>query len=211
MAQSQARWDWRDPLDTRLIDVGDKYLLVYNLAGIALSLLAFKENEPKITPPTVSFYSEYHHEYLDRPPMSDVFMVKSRLEYPLRAWVGFGGELQVYKMRDPLIDSIGFGSALFFTWSVLRSNRWKLYFDNGLGMLWTASNFPSGGTQFNFSTFYGISFDYAITEEVAVQVGIRNMHISNAYLFGEDRNPAFDSIGFLIGFRFRRVLAATAQ
>ncbi len=211
IALSQGSWDWRDPLDTRLIDLGNKYLLGFNLAGMALSLLAFKGNEPKITSPSFSFYTEYHHEFLDRPPLSHVFTIKSRIEYPLREWIGFGGELQAYKMRDPLGESIGFGSAIFFTWSVLRSVRWKLSFDNGFGMLWTTNNFPNEGTQFNFSTFYGVSFDYAITEEVAVQVGVRNMHISNAYLFGENRNPAFNSIGFLIGLRFRHVLAATTK
>lgn len=53
---------------------------------------------------------------------------------------------------------------------------------------------------YNFTSFYGLSADFKLQPDMFMDIGVRNMHLSNAYLFGEDRNPAFNSIGFHVGF-----------
>jgi len=113
----------------------------------------------------MSVYAEYHHEYEDRYPLSDVFMGKIRGGYDLRKWLSLGGELQIMKMRDEITNTAAFGTALFFNWYFIHHKKWKLYWDNGMGMVFSAKEFPNGGTKFNFQIFYGLSGNIKVKPE----------------------------------------------
>ncbi len=94
----------------------------------------------------------------------------------------------------------GLGGDIWFNWNFVNRPSFRAYFDNGFGIVGTAEHFPEGGTHFNFSTNYGLGTDLKIRDGACLTMGIRNMHISNAFVFGDDRNPAFDSVGFLVVF-----------
>ena len=197
-----AQYEWQNALDFKAIDLGDKYALAYNIGGVLLSNWLGRKKEYTCYWET-AFYAEYHQEYDVNTSTTDVFMGKARLGRQLQRWLQVGGETQLFKFKNAEVSTAGLGGAVYFNWYLLNRPRFQLYFDNGFGIIGTTKNFPVGGTAFNFSNFYGLSSNFKIRPDAAVKIGVRNMHLSNAFLFGDDRNPAFDSIGFLIGFTFK--------
>jgi hypothetical protein len=80
------------------------------------------------------------------------------------------------------------GGSLVFKYNLLTFGRWMPYWDFGLGMLWTnlAPRIPEQSTQFNFVVESGPGLHYFATEQVALMIGVRFHHISNADI--GDRN-----------------------
>src|SRR3989449_11353053 len=85
-----------------------------------------------------------------------------------------------------------------FKYNFLSFGRWMPYWDLGLGMLWTnlAPRIPEQSTPFNFVMESGPGVQYFATERVALTLGVRFHHISNAGL--GDRNKGLNStLGYL--------------
>ena len=193
---SEAQFEWQDPLQL------DKFWLLYNMAGVGGSIW-LGEDFPAKKRWFLGFYAEYQQGYSDEDKGTDVFAGKAKLGYQLRHWVSMGGEVQLFKFKNTEVSTPGLGGSVWFNWNFVNRPKFRAYFDNGFGIVGTTEEFPKGGTPFNFSTNYGLSTDLNIRDGTMLKLGVRNMHISNAFLFGDDRNPAFDSIGFLIGFQFQ--------
>ena len=85
------------------------------------------------------------------------------------------------------------GGALVLKYNFLSFGRWMPYWDLGLGMLWTnlAPRIPEQSTQVNFVTESGPGLHYFVTERVALTIGVRFHHISNADI--GDRNLGLNS------------------
>jgi opacity protein-like surface antigen len=85
------------------------------------------------------------------------------------------------------------GGSLVFKYNFLSFGRWMPYWDVGLGMLWTnlAPRIPEQSTQFNFVTESGPGLHYFATERVALTIGVRYHHISNAEI--GDRNRGLNA------------------
>ena len=154
----QYQWDWRDPLNLNIIDFGDNKLVLYNGIGVGLSLyLATGEDVQSLSPSSkISGYVEYLREY-DRPPISDLVIIKARISDQLRKFLSWGGDLAVYRVRDDAVSAIGIGIHLNVQWIILQGNDWKFIYDNGVGPNLFSKSFPEGGTKFNFTTYYGFS------------------------------------------------------
>jgi hypothetical protein len=202
---AQDEWEWQDPADFGYVDLQNKYAILFNIAGVVLSVLLSEPDSSTSDSGTkwsLLSYAEYSQAYEEKSPKPDIFMAKLRIAYDIRKWITAGTELQLYKMKDKVVSTSGFGLALTFSWTIINSNQWRLSFDNGSGILSTFDPFPYAGTRFNFTTFYGISTELKIKPDSYIVFGLRNNHISNAYLFGDENNPAYDGIGFYIGFKF---------
>lgn len=80
------------------------------------------------------------------------------------------------------------GGSLVLKYNFLSFGRWMPYWDVGLGILWTnlAPRIPEQSTQFNFVSESGPGLHYFATERVALTIGVRFHHISNADI--GDRN-----------------------
>lgn len=194
-----AQYKWQDPLDFGSVEIIDKYALLYNLGGVILSGVFGKHKDHKGYWET-AFYAEYQQEYNPHKSTTDVFMGKARFGRQLHQWLQIGAEVQLIKFKNSETSTTGIGGTTYFNWYFINNDFFRFYLDNGFGVVTTASSFPLGGTSFNFTSFYGLSISFKIQGDTHMKMGVRNMHLSNAYLFGEDRNPAFDSIGFHIGF-----------
>jgi len=202
---AQDNWEWQDPADLGNVDLQNKYAIILNIAGVVLSALLSEPDSSTADSGTkwsLLSYAEYNQSYNQKSPNPDIFMGKLRIAYDLRKWINIGTELHLYKVKDELVSTSGFGIALSFTWNIINTNQFRLSFDNGSGMVYTFDPFPYGGTKFNFKTFYGFSSTIKIKHDSYLALGLRNIHISNAYLFGDDNNPAYDGIGFFIGYAF---------
>lgn len=90
------------------------------------------------------------------------------------------------------------GGSVLFKYNFLGFGRWMPFWDLGLGMLWTdlAPRIPEQSTQLNFLLESGPGVQYFATERVALTLGVRWHHISNAGI--GDRNKGLNStLGYL--------------
>ena len=198
----QFQWNWRDPLDLNHFDWGDNKLLLYNGIGLSAVLKFTKSKEDnayrsKQFRVYVDFLSEY-----SRPPISDVFIGRLRWTKEVRSFLEVGGDLSLYKVDDIEVSTAGVGAQIVFNWILLDRSRIKLMFDNGVGPNIFREAFPFGGTQFNFSTFYGLTAHIKLPAVGWITIGAKNLHISNAGIRGMDRNPALDAWGLSVGYVF---------
>jgi lipid A 3-O-deacylase len=94
------------------------------------------------------------------------------------------------------------GGALVVKYNFLSFGRWMPYWDMGAGMLWTdlAPRIAEQSTPFNFVLEAGPGLQYFATERIALTVGTRFHHVSNAGT-GE-RNHALNSILTYVGMSF---------
>ncbi len=95
-----------------------------------------------------------------------------------------------------------FGGSLVVKYNFLDFGRWMPFWDAGAGMLWTdlAPRIPEQSTQFNFVLETGPGVFYFVTESLAMTLGIRFHHISNAGI-GE-RNIGLNAWLFNVGLSF---------
>jgi len=86
------------------------------------------------------------------------------------------------------------GGSLLFKYNFLAFGRWMPFWDVGLGMLWTnlAPRIPEQSTPFNFVLETGPGVQYFATEKLALTIGVRYHHISNARI--SDRDLGLNSI-----------------
>jgi len=110
----------------------------------------------------------------------------------------FAGNLEL--LLEPLyahyvkpFDASAAGGSMVLKYNFLTFGRWMPYWDFGLGMLWTnlAPRIPEQSTQFNFVMESGPGLHYFATERVALMIGVRFHHISNAGI--GDRNLGLNS------------------
>ena len=94
------------------------------------------------------------------------------------------------------------GGALVVKYNFLSFGRWMPYWDMGAGMLWTdlAPRIAEQSTPFNFVLETGPGLQYFATERIALTVGTRFHHISNAGT-GE-RNQGLNAILTYVGMSF---------
>lgn len=190
----QYKWDVKDPNGLNFIDFGDNKVIVYNGVGTALALwLSDNDSNLTIPLPNYSLGLQYFAEY-KRDPLSDLYMVHLRKRYRIRDYLYIGGEGRLNHVRDNQVRTYGLGVSMIFEWHLIRKKNFRLIYDNGVGPNYFLSPFPFGGTQFNFTTHYGLLAEQKIGERWW-SLGFYNIHISNAGIKGQDRNPALDAIG----------------
>lgn len=193
----QDNWDWRDPVDLGFIDLADNKLILYNAIGAGLVSILNSQTE-KDSSHHWSFYGEYFEEY-KRSPLSNVYMIRSRISWPIKKFLRMGGDMKIYGVFDEDIRTGGLGVELTFQWHIYSGRKIRLAYDNGVGPNYFLQAFPAGGTRFNFSTHYGLTIQIRIPGERWVTLGIRNLHVSNADIKGVTRNPALDGLGLIVG------------
>ncbi len=80
------------------------------------------------------------------------------------------------------VKASAFGGSLVFKYSLLSFGRWIPFWDAGAGVLRTdlEPRVPEQSTRTNFVLETGPGVQYLLTERVAVTLGVRFHHISNA-------------------------------
>jgi lipid A 3-O-deacylase len=86
------------------------------------------------------------------------------------------------------------GASLVMKYNLLSFGRWMPFWDAGVGLLWTdlAPRIAEDSSQVNFVLQTGPGVQYFATARMAVTVGVRYHHISNAGI-GE-RNLGLDAV-----------------
>ena len=193
----QYKWLARDPIDLNFIDFGDNKLFLYNGLGIGLTALLSKKNHNNVVYKKHFISLQYFKEY-QRSPLSQLISLNYRRRWALRNFLFIGAEARGYHVQDSEVSTQGLGISMTFEWHLIRQPCFRLIYDNGVGPNVFLKPFPFGGTQFNFTTNYGIRIEQLIGEHWW-SFGFYNIHISNAEIKGRARNPALDAIGISIG------------
>lgn len=94
----------------------------------------------------------------------------------------------------------GFNFTLQLRWHVHVEQDWSFFVEGGAGLLWTDSDVPSGGSDFNFTPQAGAGFSVDTGEGNRWLIGVRWHHISNANIY--DTNPGRDSLMAWTGMTF---------
>jgi opacity protein-like surface antigen len=99
-------------------------------------------------------------------------------------------------------DAAGGGFNLLLRWHFLKIDKLTFYVDGAAGLVEFGSDFPSGGTRFNFVERVGLGATYQLADHMHLMGGVRYLHLSNADIDGSDRNPAFDALEYYAGLMF---------
>jgi len=110
--------------------------------------------------------------------------------------------LGVYGHDDE--DGFGVGINALARYHFINWGRLSLYGDVLGGTFWTSADFPTGGTELNFTYAGGPGLTYKIRDGFYVDGGIRFQHVSNFFIEGRDRNPIFNSFGGYVGLMWTR-------
>ena len=117
----------------------------------------------------------------------------------------FAVEAAGWYFDQPGTDTGGVSGSMIFRWHVLHADDydWSVFADVGIGLLAAFDDVPDGGTSFNFLPRLGGGFTKAIGDSGArLMVGARWHHISNARIFGNDRNPSRDALAGYVAITF---------
>ena len=80
--------------------------------------------------------------------------------------------------------------------------EFTLFFELGAGVSWSDTATPPRGTRFNFLAVASSGFMYKLTPQLYAVASARLFHLSNASLFGRDRNPDIEALGGTFGIYF---------
>ena len=101
-------------------------------------------------------------------------------------------------------DGLGIGLNALARYHFINVGRFSLYGDVLGGIFWTSQDFPTGGTEFNFTYAGGPGLSYKLADRVYLNGGLRFQHVSNGFIEGRDRNPIFNSFGGYVGLMWMR-------
>lgn len=98
-------------------------------------------------------------------------------------------------------DAYGFNPGLAFRWHFLHRERWTMYADAGIGVVFATDEVPAGGSRVDFSPRAGVGATFQLGDSDArLDIGVRWQHFSNGSFVGSDDNPARDAIMGYVGF-----------
>jgi hypothetical protein len=107
-------------------------------------------------------------------------------------------QLATYQMNAEDDHEIAGGINFGLRYHLFRVDRLTFYADVYAGMFYASDEIPVGGTHFNFITRSGFGITYELRENLHLNLGGRFVHISNARIDGDDRNPSTNGVeGFL--------------
>lgn len=87
-----------------------------------------------------------------------------------------------------------------FRYHFMPEDRFNVYLEAGIGLLFTSDDVPEEGTDVNFTPRAGAGTLWILGDtDLRLDVGLRWHHISNASVSGSDENPARDSIMIYVG------------
>ncbi len=126
--------------------------------------------------------------------------LRAAWSYFVVPYVEFSTELNAWYFNQPGEDALGINPAFLFRWHFFTQERWSVYSDVGIGLLFTTDDVPDGGTCVNFTPRIGGGFTYELDEDgTRLQVGLRWHHVSNARIEGDANNPARDGLMLYAG------------
>ncbi len=156
---------------------------------------------------------------LNQDPDRDItiFLVTAEGTDPVSNWFSLTGGVSVLgvigdKMQDDslppvTLDASTIGVRLLAggQFNPFQLGRVRPYAELGIGTVFSAQEFPPGGTFWNFTQRWGIGIEVGNPVTTRLRVAFYRTHISNGKGFGHPRNPSFDGRGVLVSFALPRI------
>jgi opacity protein-like surface antigen len=181
----------------------------FALTGLAVAgVLLFTDKNPelaeKITVYQDAGYSWGYRKHRANAAYSDIGVI-----FHLRKFMGLGVELTGFNFNYGEEDYPFGGVRLFARWYVRNGSKFRLFIETGAGIVVGPKQFPEPiaeddrrGTRQNFTPKYGLGMEFNLTPELSLLLGARHVHLSNAGIRGNNRNPGHDSNGFFLGISY---------
>jgi hypothetical protein len=154
----------------------------------------------------VSLYEEGGFSWGYKDPRTLLLQSDAGVNVHLRRWLSVGAEFDLYFPSDRHNHTTGAAVRVFARFYPVSTDRWKLYFESGGGLVVFLDPFPKAtaadprmGTRLNGTTKYGLGALFRLWGATSVMFGIRHVHVSNGNVWGVERNPSHDSNGFFVG------------
>jgi len=158
----------------------------------------------------ISVYNESGVSWGYKYPNTFLAQNNTGIDILLRSWLSIGVDFNLYVPRDEYNNTIGLALRPYARFYAVNTEKWRLYFESGGGLIYFFENFPKPtiqdervGTYLNGTTKYGIGSQINFSSQTSLLFGIRHLHISNGNTKGAERNPSHDSNGFYVGFSHR--------
>jgi hypothetical protein len=78
----------------------------------------------------------------------------------------------------------------------------RLFTEGIMSLVLYTRNYPENGTKINGGWHIGGGFEYSIEEDAKIFSSINWFHNSNNDIYGQERNPSINAIGFMTGIQF---------
>lgn len=113
------------------------------------------------------------------------------------------GELGAWYFAQDGDDAGGLNPGFTLRWHFLNRDRWSLYADAGIGLLFATDDVPDGGSSFDFMPRAGAGASLRLDDRgTRGYLGVRWHHVSNARINGDDQNPDRDGVMVYGGVMF---------
>ena len=80
-------------------------------------------------------------------------------------------------------------------WRIARGPRLETFAELGLGVSWSDTRVPPGGTRFNYLAETALGVTRRVGRQTHAILGVRLLHLSNNNREGRARNPDIEAIG----------------
>lgn len=107
----------------------------------------------------------------------------------------FLGEIGGWYFAQDGDDAGGINPGFTLRYHLINRDRWTLFADAGIGLLFATGDVPVGGTSFNFTPHVGAGATFRLGDSASrLVIGARWHHVSNARIEGDGRNPDRDGV-----------------
>ena len=107
----------------------------------------------------------------------------------------FIGELGTWYHAQEGDDAASVNPGFTLRYHFINRDRWTVYADAGIGVLFSTDDVPDGGTSFNFMPHAGMGGTYRLSDAgLRAYFGARWHHVSNARIEGDADNPDRDGV-----------------
>jgi hypothetical protein len=94
------------------------------------------------------------------------------------------------------------GPGIIFRHHLVHTDRASFFLDLAAAFVEASDDVPTEGTRFNFIEQAGVGMTYHLQGNSHLLLGVRYLHLSNAGIEGQERNPSINGIAAYVGLMF---------
>ena len=117
--------------------------------------------------------------------------------------VSLSAELSGYGISQPGEDAVAGAIGVVLRHHLVEFGNESFFIDVAFAPFEANHRVPQGGTRFNFVTQSGIGWAHGLSGDSNLLLGVRFIHLSNAQMEGDGRNPSINGISAYVGFIWR--------
>ena len=117
--------------------------------------------------------------------------------------MSLGLEASGFGFAQPGDNAGAAAGGVVFRHHVISTRRGTFFLDLAASVAEASPDVPPGGTRFNFIEQAGMGITCPLRGNAHLLVGIRYLHLSNARIEGDDRNPSLNGVVGYAGLVFK--------